>query len=358
MKFHNFCAGPGILPNKVLKKSSKALINFNNSGLSILEISHRSKIGIELIKNTEQKIKQITQLGSDYKVLFLQGGASLQFVMVPYNLIKKNEYASYLDTGIWSLAAIKEAEKFGNIEIIASSKKTNYDRIPENFKILHDSNYIHITTNNTIFGTQIKNFNTFFIIKSPLIADMSSDIFSKSIDFNQFDLIYAGAQKNIGPAGVTLIIIKKSLIKNSKKNIPSYLNYNTHILHNGIFNTPNMFGIYLIYENLIWLEELGGLNKIEKINQKKSKLIYDEIDRNSLFKGHAVKKDRSNMNVTFSILDNYKKDNFDIMLKEKNIIGLNGHRLIGGYRASIYNAMPINSVKLLIDTMQKFEKSI
>lgn len=355
MKIHNFSAGPGILPNAVLKKSSQAIINFNNSGLSILEVSHRSKIGIDLIQNTEKKIKQITKLGSSYKVLFLQGGASLQFIMVPYNLMQKNKYAGYLDTGIWSLAAIKEAKKFGNIEIIASSKDTNYDRIPRKFKISNTNNYTHITTNNTIFGTQIKNFNFF---NAPLIADMSSDIFSKNINFNQFDLIYAGAQKNIGPAGVTLVIIKKSLIQNIQKTIPSYLNYNTHILQNGIFNTPNMFGIYTIYENLLWLEKLGGLKKIEKINEEKSKLLYDEIDRNPLFKGHSIIKDRSNMNITFSIINNYKKDNFDNMLKEKNILGLNGHRLVGGYRASIYNAMPIDSIKLLIDTMQKFEKNI
>lgn len=355
MKIHNFNAGPGVLPKQVFKKASEALINFNNSGLSILEISHRNKQGIELIENTAKKIKKLAKIGSDYQILFLQGGATLQFTMVPYNLINENKTTSYLDTGIWSLAAIKEAKKFGVVEIIASSKHTNYDRIPEKFKISNNTNYIHITTNNTIFGTQIKNFSSF---PSPLVADMSSDIFSKSIDFNKFDLIYAGAQKNIGPAGVTLIIIKKSLINKNQKIIPSYLDYNQHFLQNGIFNTPNMFGIYVIYENLIWLEELGGLNTIEKINTEKSKLIYDEIDRNPFFKGHSIKKDRSNMNVTFSILDNYKKKYFDIMLKNNNILGINGHRVVGGYRASIYNAMSIDSIKLLIDIMQKFEKSI
>lgn len=354
MRVHNFSSGPAILPQEVFEKSSEAILNFNNSNLSILETSHRSKNVIILFEKTVEQVKKIANLNEDFEVLFLQGGASLQFIMAPYNLMKDGGSASYLDTGIWSSAAIKEAKIFGDVYIVASSKNTNYDRIPKNFQIPKESDYFHFTTNNTIFGTQIKDFSSF---QGILVADMSSDIFSRKIDFNQFDLIYAGAQKNIGPSGLTLVIIKKRVLKKSGRTIPSYLDYNIHILKNGIFNTPNVFGLYVVYHTLLWLKQLGGLDEIEKINQQKANLIYNEIDRNSLFKGHSVVEDRSNMNVNFILTDDSQKARFDAMCKEARISGLNGHRSVGGYRASIYNAMPIKSVQLLVKIMQEFEST-
>lgn len=354
MKIHNFSAGPSILPQEVFEKASKAIINFNRLGLSILEISHRSQEIINLFEKTIELVKKIASIGKDYEVLFLQGGANLQFVMVPYNLMKKRGIASYLDTGIWSFNAIQEAKKIGNVHIIASSRNTNYDRIPKKFSTLDRSDYLHLTTNNTIVGTQIKNFTQF---KGILIADMSSDIFSRKIDFNKFSLIYASAQKNIGTAGITLIIIKKSLLKKSQRIIPSYLDYSVHLLKNRMFNTPNVFGVYIVYKTLSWLDQIGGLNKIEKINEEKANLIYGEIDRNPLFQGFSTQEDRSNMNATFFLVDESQKNRFDLMCKKEGISGLNGHRYLGGYRASIYNAMPIKSIKLLIEIMKEFERT-
>lgn len=354
MIIHNFSAGPAILPQEVFYKSAQAVLNFNNSGLSILEISHRSKEVITLVENTVNQIKKISNINKNYEVLFLQGGANLQFIMVPYNLMRENSSASYIDTGIWSYTAIKEAKKFGNVHIVASSKESNYNKIPKKFHIPKNSDFFHFTTNNTIFGTQFKNFSS---LNGTLVTDMSSDIFSRNIDFNQFDLIYAGAQKNIGAAGVTLVIINKSLLGKSKRKIPSYLDYHVHISKKRIFNTPNVFGIYVIYQNLLWLENLGGLKKIEKINQKKADLIYNEIDRNSLFRGYSEVEDRSNMNVTFLLNDNSQEKRFDSMWKSVGISGLSGHRYLKGYRASIYNAMPIESVKILVEIMKEFERT-
>ena len=352
MKIHNFSAGPSMLPEEVLKKCSKSILNYNESKLSILEISHRSEEFFNLYKNTINKVKKLMGLDNNYEILLLQGGASLQFIMVPYNLIKKK--SAYLDTGIWSSLAIKEAKKFGRVDIIASSKNYKYNRIPKFSTNLKNYDYFHITTNNTIFGTQIQDFSQFD--NTILVADMSSDIFSRNINFKKFDLIYASAQKNIGPAGVVLVIIKKSLLELCNKKIPSYLNYNVHVNKNGIFNTPNVFAIYAIYETLTWLENIGGISKIEKINNLKSKLIYDEIDRNKCFFGHSMVEFRSNMNATFFMKKGIKEKKFNFLLKKNNISGLYGHRLIGGYRASIYNAMPISSIKLLVEIMKEFER--
>jgi phosphoserine aminotransferase len=354
MKIHNFSAGPSILPSEVFQKCSEAILNFNNSGLSLLEISHRSKDAVALFEQAVALVKKTANISDDYEVLFLQGGASLQFVMAPYNLMKEGGSASYLDTGSWSSAAIKEAKKFGTVNVVASSKETNYDRIPKNFEIPSNSEYFHFTTNNTIFGTQIKDFSSFQGIK---VTDMSSDIFSRAIDFNQFDLVYAGAQKNIGPAGVTLVIIKKDLLNRSGRIIPSYLDYNVHVSKEGMFNTPNVFGVYAIYQTLLWLENQGGLQGIEKRNEEKAELIYNEIDRNSLFKGHSVVEDRSLMNVTFVLTEDSQKERFDSLWKAAGISGLNGHRSVGGYRASIYNAMPKESIQVLVDVMKELEKT-
>lgn len=354
MKIHNFSAGPSILPAEVFQKCSEAILNFNNSGLSLLEISHRSKDAVALFEQAVALVKKTANISDDYEVLFLQGGASLQFIMTPYNLMKEGGSAAYLDTGSWSSAAIKEAKKFGTIDVVASSKDTNYDRIPKNFDIPNNAEYFHFTTNNTIFGTQIKDFSSFKGIK---VTDMSSDIFSRNIDFNQFDLVYAGAQKNIGPAGVTLVIIKKDLLSRSGRNIPSYLDYNVHVSKEGMFNTPNVFGVFAIYQTLLWLENQGGLQGIEKKNEEKAALIYNEIDRNPLFKGHSVVEDRSLMNATFVLTDESQKDRFDALWKAAGISGVNGHRSVGGYRASIYNAMPKESVQVLVDIMKELEKT-
>lgn len=356
MQIHNFNAGPSLLPIEILNKCSHAVKNFNNLNYSILEISHRSQTFNDLFYKTVQKIKKIANLGKDYEVLFLQGGASLQFAMVPYNLIKKKKgVAAYLDTGIWSSLAIEEAKKIGQVYIIASSKNNKYNRIPISFKFPKKYDYCHITTNNTVFGTQIKDFSKF---RGILVADMSSDIFSRNINFNKFDLIYAGAQKNLGCAGVSVVIIKKRILSDSEIEIPSYLDYKIHISKNGIFNTPNIFGIYVLYQMLHWIEKSGGIIEIEKNNIKKANLIYDEIDRNSLFKGYSVIKDRSNMNITFNLKDINHSKYFDMMCEKAGILGLKGHRLLGGYRASVYNAMTFNSIEVLVNTMQEFEKSI
>ncbi len=353
MKKHNFSAGPSILPQEVIEKSSEAILNFNNSGLSLLEVSHRGKDFIAVMENAKRLVKKIANLSDDYEVLFVQGGASLQFLMAPLNLLKETGKAVYIDTGSWSAAAIKEAKKVGNVEVIASSKEQNYNHIPKSYSLPKEADYLHITTNNTIYGTQFKDFP---VTDYPLIADMSSDIFSKQIDFSKFGLIYAGAQKNLGPAGVTLVIIKKELLGKTNRNIPSYLDYQVHIDKESMFNTPPVFATYVTMLTLEWLDKKGGLGEIEKLNQEKAALLYSEIDRNSLFSGISAVEDRSLMNATFILKNEKLNATFKEMLKEAQISGLEGHRSIGGYRASIYNALPINSINILIEVMQLLEK--
>ncbi|WP_185869795.1 3-phosphoserine/phosphohydroxythreonine transaminase [Blattabacterium cuenoti] len=352
MKIHNFNAGPSILPKEVVKKSAQSVIDFNQSGLSLLEISHRSIDFIEIIERTTMLVKRIMNLNEDYAVLFLQGGATLQFSMVPYNLMNKE--ASYLDTGFWSFNAIKEAEKFGKVKILFSGKKKNYTYISRNYHIPNNSDYFHCTSNNTIVGTQMKEFPKTSI---PIICDMSSDIFSRKLDFCKFSLIYASAQKNVSSAGMTIVVIKKNILGKIKKNIPSYMDYKIHIQNNSILNTPNVFSIYTSMLTLEWIEKKGGLSFLEKENQYKAKLLYNEIDRNILFENKIQKKDRSNMNVIFFLKEKKLKKEFDKIWKNKNIIGLNGHRFLGGYRASIYNALPLKSIQFLIQIMKDFEKS-
>ncbi|MCB9202440.1 MAG: 3-phosphoserine/phosphohydroxythreonine transaminase [Flavobacteriales bacterium] len=353
MKIHNFSAGPSVLNQEVLKKASEAVLNINNSGLSLLEISHRSKDFVAIFEQAILQVRKMMKLSNDYEVLFLQGGASLQFVMLPYNLFREGGTAGYLETGNWSSSAIKEGKKFGNVQVVASSKDTNFDRIPKDFEIPDNLEYFHFTTNNTIYGTQIKDFSNFKGIK---VCDMSSDILSRELDYSQFDLIYAGAQKNIGPAGTTLVVIKKELLNRSQRDIPSYLDYAVHVAKDGMFNTPPVFPIYATTLTLQWLEEQGGLPAIEKLNKKKANLLYSEIDRNPLFTGHAVKEDRSMMNVTFVLNDESLKNKFDSMWKEAGISGVNGHRSVGGYRASIYNALELESVQLLVNVMKELEQ--
>ncbi len=352
MKKHNFSAGPSILPQEVFQKASEAVIDFNGSGLSILEISPRSKDFVAVIEEARALVKQLMNIGDDYEVLFLQGGASLQFAMLPYNLLSINGKASYLDTGTWASGAIKEAKKVGNVEVIASSKDKNYTYIPKNYTIDSSSDYFHCTSNNTIYGTQMKDFPETSV---PMVCDMSSDIFSRKVDFSKFGLIYAGMQKNIGPAGATMVVLKKELLgKTGRGNIPTYFDYQAHISKESMLNTPPVFSIYTSLLNLQWLVRNGGIEAAEQRNRAKAHLLYEEIDRNPLFEGLCEKEDRSLMNVSFTITDETKKEAFDNAWKEAGINGLNGHRSVGGYRASLYNALPIESVQVLVDVMKSF----
>lgn len=352
MKKHNFSAGPCILPQEVLEKASEAILNFNNDNLSLIEISHRSKPFVEVMEKARCLALELLGLeNKGYSALFLQGGASLEFLMVAYNLLDKK--AAYLNTGTWSDKAIKEAKAFGEVTEVGSSKEKGYTFVPKNYSIPNDADYFHCTSNNTVAGTQIKEFPKTEI---PLVCDMSSDIFSRQLNFEQFDLIYAGAQKNMGPAGTTLIIVKDEILGNVERHIPSMLNYKTHISKDSMFNTPSVFAVYVSMLTLQWLKDLGGIDFIEKVNNKKAKLLYDEIDRNPLFKGIVEKEDRSTMNATFNLVDETLKEKFDEMWKKEGINGLNGHRSVGGYRASMYNALPLYSVQVLVDVMQEFEK--
>tara|TARA_R110001632_G_scaffold29662_2_gene78589 strand:+ start:8215 stop:9279 length:1065 start_codon:yes stop_codon:yes gene_type:complete len=352
MKKHNFSAGPCILPEDVLQKASEAVLNFNNDDLSLLEISHRSKPFVDVMENARALTLELLGLeNKGYKVLFLQGGASTQFLMAAYNLLNKK--AAYLNTGTWADKAIKEAKLFGELVEVASSKDKNFTYIPKGYTVPSDADYFHCTSNNTIFGTQIKDFPD---VNIPLVCDMSSDIFSRQLDFSKFDLIYAGAQKNMGPAGTTVIIIKEDILGKVDRVIPSMLSYKTHLSKDSMFNTPAVFPIYVSMLTLEWLKDLGGIPFIEKVNQKKADLLYGEIDRNPLFNGFAAAEDRSMMNATFTLADDGLKDTFDALWKEARINGLNGHRSVGGYRASMYNALPLHSVQALVDTMQELER--
>lgn len=353
MKKHNFSAGPCILPQEVLKKAAEAVINFNDLDLSLIEISHRSKDFVDVMENARNLVKELLNLPKGYSVLFLQGGASLEFLMAAYNLLKIDGKAAYLDTGTWSSKAIKEAKLLGEIEVIASSKDKGYNYIPKNYKIPSNIDYLHITSNNTIYGTQLKEFPK---TESLLVCDMSSDIFSRELDFSKFDLIYAGAQKNMGPAGTTLVVVKDEILGKTGRTIPSMLDYQVHIDKESMYNTPPVFPVYVSMLTLQWLKDLGGIKAIEKINEAKAAILYNEIDRNPLFKGFAAKEDRSLMNVTFNLTDDSKKDTFDKLWNAAGISGIKGHRSVGGYRASIYNAMPIESIQVLVDVMQQLEK--
>ncbi|WP_378188209.1 3-phosphoserine/phosphohydroxythreonine transaminase [Aquimarina sp. W85] len=352
MKKHNFSAGPCILPQTVFNEASKAIMDFNNSGLSILEISHRSKDFVDVMEESRNLVLELLNLeGQGYKVLFLQGGASLQFLMVAYNLLEKK--AGYLNTGTWSDKAIKEAKLFGEVIEVASSKDTNFNHIPKGYTIPDAIDYLHCTSNNTIFGTQIKTFPS---TKAPLICDMSSDIFSRSLDFSKFDLIYAGAQKNMGPAGTTMVVVKEDILGKVTRQIPSMLNYQTHISKASMFNTPPVFAVYTSMLTMRWIKEQGGITAMEEANEKKAKLLYSEIDLNPLFKGFSATEDRSNMNATFSLLEEDLKETFDAMWKDAGINGINGHRSVGGYRASMYNALSLDSVAVLVDVMSDLER--
>ena len=350
-KVHNFSAGPGILPAEVLKQSAEACINFDNLNLSLLEISHRSKNDDAVMEEARQIVKDLLGLGNGWQVVYLGGGASLQFAMVPYNLLKSK--AAYVNTGVWASKAIKEAKILGETEVIATSEDKKFSYIPKGYTIPTDADYLHITSNNTIYGTQMKSFPNSPI---PVVCDMSSDIFSRTINPNHFSLIYAGAQKNMGPAGATMVAVKEDILGKVDRKMLSMLDYRVHIKGDSMYNTPPVFPVYVCLLTLRWLKQNGGVAWIEKINQQKADLLYGEIDRNSLFVGTCAKEDRSNMNVTFVMNKPELEVEFDKVAKDANLSGLKGHRDVGGYRASIYNAMPIESVQVLVDVMKEFEK--
>ena len=350
MKKHNFSAGPCILPKEVLEKASQAILNFNNDNLSLIEISHRSQPFVNVMDKAKSLVKELLDVPEGYSVLFLQGGASLEFLMTPLNLMKEKGKAAYTNTGAWAKKAIIEAKSIGEVTIVGDSSDKNYNYIPKGYKIPNDADYFHCTSNNTIYGTQMKEFP---FCPTLMACDMSSDIFSRKININNFDLIYAGAQKNMGPAGTTLVIVKDEILGKTKRNIPTMLDYKTHISKSSMFNTPPVFSIYVSMLTLEWLKEYGGIKEIEKINQKKADLLYTEIDNNPLFKGTANKEDRSIMNICFLLTDSKKEQTFNSLCENAGINGIKGHRSVGGYRASIYNAMPIESVQTLVDVMQK-----
>ncbi len=352
-KVHNFSAGPGILPDDVIQQAAQAVVNFNGIGLSLLEMSHRSKEYVAVMDEARAIVKRLMKLGDDYEVLYLGGGASLQFAMVPFNLLTKTGYAAYLNTGVWAKKALKEARMQGKAIEIATSEENNYSFIPKDYEVPAEADYFHCTSNNTIYGTQMKSFPSSPI---PMVCDMSSDIFSRVIDFSQFDLIYAGAQKNMGPAGATMVVVKKEILGKNARVIPSMLDYKVHIDGESMYNTPPVFPVYCVLLTLQWIEKMGGIAAVEKLNNAKAELLYAEIDRNNLFKGTCAVEDRSYMNVTFVLKNPTFEDEFNKLLKEANISGLKGHRSVGGFRASIYNAMPIESVQVLVDVMKQFEK--
>lgn len=349
---HNFSAGPAILPKEVMEEASQACVDFNGSGLSILEISHRSKPFEAVMNEAGHLVRDLLGVGDEFEVLFLTGGASTQFFMVPMNLLNDDEVASYTNTGTWANNAIKEAKPFGIIFEVASSKDSNYSYIPKDFEVHPNSRYLHITTNNTIFGTEWHELPK---VEVPLVADMSSNFLSKPVDISKFDLIYAGAQKNLGPAGVTVVIVRKALIGRVNRQIPTMLQYKTHADHGSMYNTPPVFPIYVSMLTMRWIKKLGGLEAMERHNIAKAKILYDEIDRNSLFKGTTALEDRSRMNVCFIPVREDLTTKFAAKAAAAGIDGIKGHRSVGGFRASIYNAMPIESVQALVDLMKEFE---
>ena len=354
MKKHNFSAGPSILPRSVIEEASNGILNINDSNLSLIEISHRSKDFVEIMDRATFLALDLLNLNNKgYKALFLQGGASMQFLMTAYNLLENK--AGYINTGAWSTKALKEAKNFGDAIEIATSKDANFNYIPKNYSVDPDLDYLHITTNNTIFGTQFHNMPE---TDTNLICDMSSDIFSRDIDFSKFSLIYAGAQKNMGPAGTTLVIVKEEILGKVSRTIPSMLDYKVHIDKDSMFNTPPVFAVYTSMLTLDWLTKNGGIKTIEEKNIEKSNLLYNAIDSNELFNGFANKEDRSLMNVTFNLNNQNHKELFDRLCLEANINGVNGHRSVGGYRASIYNALDISSVKVLIEVMNQLNKLV
>ncbi len=348
---HNFNAGPSILPKEVFQQAAAAVLNYNNTGLSILEIGHRTSTFQAVMDEARALVRELMQLDDDHEVLFLHGGATTQFMQVPMNLLDSKKSAAYADTGVWGVKAVKEAKIFGKVDVVCTGKESNYTIIPKDFAVPNESVYFHITTNNTIYGSQWQKIPNTSV---PLIGDMSSDIFSRVIDFNAFSLIYAGAQKNMGPAGVNLVVINKNILGKTDRVIPSIMDYRNHIKEGSMLNTPPVFAIFVCMLTLRWLKAMGGVAAIEKLNDAKAALLYDAIDASPIFTGTVNKEDRSKMNVCFVLNDASLEEAFLAYTKERNIVGIKGHRLVGGFRASLYNALPISSVEILVDAMKEF----
>jgi len=355
MKIHNFSAGPSILAQEVFQEAAGAVTNFQNTGLSLLEMSHRSKEFDAVLNEAVELVEELLQLPEGFKVVFLSGGASTQFALAPMNLLPQNGKAAYINTGTWSDKAIKEAKAFGNIEVIASSKEDNYTHIPKNYQVPADAAFLHITSNNTVFGTQFKKFPETTI---PLVIDMSSDIFSYEVNMDKVGLIYAGAQKNMGPAGTTLVAVREDLLGKTDRHIPSMFDYRIHIKKNSAYNTPPVFPIYVSMLNLRWVKKNGGIKAMEARSIARSEMIYSEVDRNPLFHGTTAVEDRSRMNATFVLNEKYQslENDFLEVCKNAGISGIKGHRSVGGFRASMYNAMELDSVQVLVDVMRDFEE--
>ncbi|HMR90728.1 MAG TPA: 3-phosphoserine/phosphohydroxythreonine transaminase [Chitinophagaceae bacterium] len=355
-RVHNFNAGPSILPASVFEEASRAVIDFNNTGLSVLEIGHRTPLFESVMQEAISLVKEMMQLDDSHEVLFLHGGASTQFMQVPMNLLNENEIAAYTDTDVWGTKAIKEAKLFGHVETVCSSKDRNYTYLPKDFRVPATAKYLHITTNNTIYGTQWQDMDFFHAFNVPLVADMSSDILSRRMDFNRFDLIYAGAQKNIGAAGVNMVVVNKNILGKTERSIPTMMDYRQHIANGSMLNTPPVFAVYICMLTLRWLKENGGVEAAEKRNEEKAALFYQTLDSLPVFKGTVAKEDRSRMNAVFVMDDAAAEKEFLDVCKKENLYGVKGHRSVGGFRVSMYNALPLESVQLLTEVMKDFAK--
>src|SRR2546423_1113938 len=351
---HNFGAGPSILPKEVFEEASQGILDFNDTGLSILEIGHRTKLFQSVIDEAINTLKELMNLDRDHEVLFLHGGASTQFFQVPMNLLDDNAKSAYTDTGIWAAKAIKEAKLFGTADVVCSSKEANYTFLPKTFTVDNQSVYLHLTSNNTVYGTQWQDLSLFYNKGVPLVADMSSDILSRQVDFNRFDLIYAGAQKNIGAAGVNVVVVNKRCLGKVKRKLPTMMDYRNHIEAGSLLNTPPVFSIYVCMLTLKWLKNTGGVAEVEKRNNAKAKLFYDTLDSLPLFRGTVAKEDRSKMNACFVALDEAIEKEFQILCEKEKMIGVKGHRTVGGFRISMYNALPYESVEAITDLMRYF----
>ena len=349
---HNFNAGPSVLPKEVFEEASQAILDFNNTGLSILEIGHRTSLFQPVMDEARALVKELMQLDDDHEVLFVHGGATTQFMQIPMNLLNDNELASYTDTGTWAAKAIKEAALYGHVEIAGSTKETKYTSIPKDITVSPTAAYLHITTNETIAGTQWKNIP--YDSGVPLVADMSSDILSRQLDFNKFDLIYAGAQKNMGAAGVNLVVVNKNILGKVTRKIPTILDYQNHIKEGSMLNTPPVFAVYVVLLTLRWLKKMGGVTVLEKINTAKADLFYKTLDSLPVFKGIVAKEDRSNMNAVFVMEDATLEKEFLDLCKKENMVGIKGHRSVGGFRISMYNALTLESVKAITELMKQF----
>jgi phosphoserine aminotransferase len=351
---HNFNAGPSVLPREVFEEASRAVLDYNDTGLSILEIGHRTPVFQAVMDEARSLAKELMNLDSDHEVLFLHGGATTQFMQVPLNLLNENEIAAYTDTGVWATKAIKEAKLFGYVEIVCSSKDSNYTFLPKEFHVPATAKYLHVTSNNTIYGTQWQDLSLFYKYGVPLVADMSSDILSRDVDFNKFDLIYAGAQKNVGAAGVNLVVVNKNILSKVERKLPTIMDYRVHIENGSMLNTPPVFAVYVCMLTLRWLKKKGGVTAIEKLNNAKAKLLYDTIDSLPVFKGTVAKEDRSKMNGVFVMKDITLEKEFSELCKREGMIGIKGHRSVGGFRVSMYNALRLESVEALTELMKDF----